>query len=497
MKKIQLFLIALLVLGSCKNMDFGDINKDPIGPNEPSPKDLLAGGMINFFNNAGRNYHSNPTFYVQWQTQNQYTSEMRYADQPIDWDPWYVQVLSNFQTNIQYINDHRSDATVLSMGDPDNQIAVNMIMKAYVFKFITDIYGDIPFSEALDPENKTPKYDNQIEIYHGIIDMLKQARDMINVSASVAVQGDVLYNGDMQKWQKLANSLILNAALQLSNVTSEVTYAQTEFNSALNHSAGVIEAVSDEAWVYYDHNSRALQNPWSRLRPEDYFLSKEFTDALQGEANGAPASCNPTFNHTPDAREQIFSNTPGDDGHAYSCSNTGGGTKMSTLIWNPDAPLPFYTAAWTYLDRAEAAARGWTSEDFDTMLTNAITTSYESLSNHYGVDITGSTVTYVNARVADANDPNYGGGDAKLRVVGEEKWVAYFPMGFQEWAQWRRIGYPELTPHPNAINATGQIPRRYTYPATEHTFNPDGYNSGVQDLTPAEDRNDSRIPWDQ
>ncbi len=497
-KLLKLAIIFTILLNSCDSIDFGDINKDPIGPNEPSPKDMLAGGMMNFFNNTGRPYFTNPTFYIQWQTQGQYTSEMQYADNPISWNPWFVQVLSNFKDNIDYINENKDNPIVLSMGDPDNQIGVNKVMMAYIFKFITDIYGDIPYTEALDKNNHIPKYDNQINIYKDIIEQLKTARDMMD-PAKPGVEGDLIYNGDVSKWQKLANSLIMHAALQLSDV--DAAYASTEFNAALSHPSGVIETLSDEAWIKYSIKDRPLQNPYSRLRRSDYFLSKEFTDALQGEdkINNPLSSCSPSYNHTPDAREQIFSTSAGSDGASYSCSVSGGSAQMTDLIWeDPNAPLPFFTSAWVYLDRAEAAARGWTTEDYDTMLSNAITQSYASLSAHYGVDITPQAAAYAAARVADANDATYGNShpNPKLLVVAEEKWVAYFPMGFEAWAQWRRLDMPVLTPHPNPLNATGQIPTRYKYPFNESTLNPNGYQSGVQDLTPAEDRNDSRIPWD-
>jgi len=502
MKKLSILLAFALVMASCKNIDFGDINKNPNGPVEPNPPAMLAGGMMNYFNNTGRDYFTNPTFYVQWQAQNIYDSEMRYADYPIDWDVWYVQVLSNFKENIDYIKENPDQ--VIFYGDPNNQIGVNMIMMAYVFKQVTDTYGNIPFSEALDKTITTPKYDDQISIYHGLIDMLKEARDMMD-PAKPGPQGDIVYGGDVAKWQKLANSLILNAALQLSNVASEVDYAKSEFNAALNHSAGVVENVDEEMWVFYSGADRALVNPYYRLRKADYLLTKEFTDALQGEAKGMPGSCSPTYNTTFDARINIYSSSPLDDGKSYSCMEEGGGAQMSNYIWNPDdptTPLSFFMASWTYLDRAEAAARGWTTESCGEMLTNAILASYNSLSSIYGEDITAEAAAYAAARVADGQNPNYGNSqsaeEAKLRVIAEEKWVAYFPMGFQGWTQWRRLSdYLELTPHPNPINTTGQIPRRYKYPAGEITLNPEGYKSGVQALNPPEDRNDSRIPWDQ
>lgn len=516
MKKIKFILIAFILLGSCKNFDFGDVNNPPINPTEPSPKDLLAGGIMNFFNNSGRSYFTNPTFYVQWLHQNFYTSEMRYADQPIDWSPWFIQVLSNFQTNIKYIEANKDNNDVKALGDPDNQIAVNKIMKAYIFKFVTDIYGDIPFSEALDENNHFPKYDNQIDIYKGIISMLKEARDQLDPNAgelTLGVRGDVVYGrnfnewdndavfGDAYKanqilqWKKLANSLILHAALQLSK--ADPAYAQTEFQSALNDPAGVIEDVEDEAWIEFVMDNRAWRNPFSRLRRSDYYLTKELTDHLQGNPHGL-GSNSPTYNHTSDARELIIST--GGAGKPYDditeCDDE---AQISSKIWNPTAPLPFFTAAWTYLDRAEAAALGWTGESYDDMLTQGIIKSYESLSVHYGVDITGDANTYAAARVADANDATYGGGtiNPKLRVVGEEKWIAYFPMGFEEWAQWRRMNVPELTPISSAINSHGQIPRRYRYPSSEQTFNGEHWQQAVNDLDPQEDNNEARIPWDQ
>lgn len=501
MKKIVLLLVlTVFSLQGCKNIDFGDYNQNPIGPNAPSPKDLLTGGMINYFNNTGRYELTVPTLNIQWQAQTAYTDEMQYADVPVPWRAKYVQVLSNFKEIIKYYQDHPDDNTA---GKPENQIAISKIMMAYVFKELADSYGDIPFSEALDPDNHTPKYDSQIDVYHGIIDMLKEARDMIDVSStsSLPVLGDIVYNGDMEKWQKFANSLILHAALQLSNVPSEVNYAKGEFTSALNNPAGVLEDVTDDAWIQYSSKDAFYMNPYYRMRRADYALSKEFTDDLQGEAPGGPASCNPTYNHTPDPREQIFSTQPSVDGVPYSCSVSGGSAQMSSLIWAAEAPLPFFLSSWTWLDRAEAAARGWTSEDYDTALTNGINNSFTTLAGHYGVNLNAADVAaYVSARVADANDASYGDGNAdpKLIVVAEEKWVAMFPKGFEGWTQWRRLHYPLLQPHPHPFNSTGQIPRRYAYPGEESTVNPDNRAEAVANgLTPAEDRNDSRTRWDQ
>lgn len=398
-------------------------------------------------------------------------------------------------------------------------------MKAYVFKFLTDVYGDIPFSEALDPNNHFPSYDNQIDIYKSIISMLENARDQLDPTAgdiTLGVKGDPIYgrNGigpvQIEKWQKFANSLIMHAALQLSDV--DPTYAQTKFVSALNHPAGVIESINEEAWIYYVIDNRTWRNPFSRLRKRDYFITKEFTDALKGiPKGGIQPTESPTYNHTPDDRAFIFVDDPNNDGKPYEdLSSASGEAQISDFIWDATAPLPILPASWVYLDRAEAVARGWaTGDDYNTMLTQAIEMSYQSLVDNFYKDVPTSYPdaqtlinygqnVYAPARVADANDATYGDGstDPKLLVVAEEKWVAYFPMGFEAWAQWRRLDLPKLDPLPasailnNPPAGINPIPKRYTYPTFEQTFNSQNWQQGVQDLTPAEDRNYSRVPWD-
>ncbi len=530
MKKILYTVLAIALLGSCKNFNFGDINQPKVNTTEPSPKDLLNGGIMNFFNNSGRSYFTNPTFYIQWQHQNIYTSEMRYADLPIDWTPWYVQVLTNFETNIKYVNENRNDPKIIDMGDPDNQIAINQIMKAYVFKFIADVYGDIPFTEALDPNNHFPAYDNQIDIYKSIISMLENARDMLNPSAgdiTLGVKGDPIYGrngigpGQIEKWQKFANSLIMHAALQLSDV--DPVYAEQKFIAALNDPRGVIETLDEGAWIHFVIDNRTWRNPFSRLRKSDYYFTKEFTDALYGYPKGGiQPSESPTYNATLDFRAFVFINDPGGDGKPYQdlsrIRSSDGIVQISKLIWNATAPLPILPASWVYLDRAEAVARGWaTGDNYNTMLTQAIEYSYKELViNYYDEDkipasypnaqtlINYGQNVYAPARVADANNPTYGDGttDPKLLVVAEEKWISYFPMGFEGWAQWRRLDLPALDPLPASVilntppAGVDPIPKRYTYPSFEQTFNSNNWQQAVQSLTPAEDRNYSRVPWD-
>lgn len=503
MKKLRLLSIFLCILAvaACDTVDFGDINQDDDAPQEASVEGLMAGAMNSFFTYAGRSYHINPTLYMQYQAQSVYTTEMRYGQNPYPWSGYYSGVLSNLKEIYDVTTADKVSATVESFGAPENQAAIAEIMSAVVWKRITDTWGPVPYTEALNAdENKTPAYTDQKTIYTDLISRVKAARDMI--SSGDGPTGDVLYGGDMDKWQKFANSLLLSMTLQLSE-TSEASFAQQEFNEALAHSTGVIEEVADEAWYDYQ-NAPGAVNPFSRLRGSDYYLAEPFTDALNGKT---PNDSSIVYsNSVIDSRIYVFSSDTLVDGEGetptgatFGTDNGGlSGPSISDAIWNAKADLPYMTAAYTYLNRAEAAQLGWTTEDVDAMLTAGIEASYASIEQNWddGASSSGALQSdgsaYATQRILDANDPAY----SYEQIIGEEKWVALFPMGFDAWSEWRRTGYPGLKPAPDATNG-GVIPKRYIYPSAEAGVNTQSYEAGVKMLAPAEDSNISSVWWDQ
>lgn len=484
MKKLKYIALSLLfALGACENIDFGDTNENPNGASSANTSSLMAGAMSRYSTLTGRDYLIKPTLYVQYQSQVTYVDEMLYNEAASSWYSYYVQTLSNLELIININSDEANHTTILlSQGAPENQIAVSNIFKTIIFKRITDTWGDIPYSEALkDNEFLTPAYDNQSAVYEGMISTLKESRDMINTSKS-GPTGDIIYGGDVVKWQKLANSLILQISMQLSKkYPTSSGYAATEFKSALNNSYGVIEDINDEAWFNYNAD---FKNPWSANRKPDYFLSQEFTDALKGIGT--------TSNTMADSRLSVFSTNNTLDGvpYGYSDGSGAGKAQMSNLIWTEEAPLQLMTASYTYLNRADAANLGWTSENSTNMLKLGIEKSYETLDNHYGTSINGNAAAYALSRVA-----NIGTASAK-QVIAEEKWVALFPSGFDAWAEWRRTEYPSLVPATDYLN-NGTIPRRYVYPTEESSLNASSYASGLSNLAPTTDNNSSKVWWDQ
>lgn len=483
MKKIFIALLSIVLLTTgCEDIDFGDTNKNVNGPADPNTSALLSGAMTNFSTRRGRPYRITPTLNVQYLIQLVYNDEMLYADGAGFWQSYYVQTASNCQAVIEICEDpeNATNSLVLANGALENQIAVAKIYKTVIMKRVTDLFGNVPYSEALNPEILTPKYDSQEDIYKGMIAEVKAARDMIDVSKD-GPAGDVVYMGDMEKWQRFANSFLLSLGMQVSKANAGL--AESTVKEALSNSAGVLETIGEDALYTFDVPNN-FKNPWEWMRPADYGVSAEFISALRG--NGF------TSNTTYDERIQYVAADPSLDGlpygyNIYEAENS----PVAGIIIAPATKLPLLTSAYTYLHRAEAAARGWTNEDAAEMLKMGIMMSYARGAMIYEVEI-GDGSAYAEARAADmATAPG-----GAMQVIAEEKWVDLFPLGFDSWSEWRRTDYPKLTPAADAIN-DGQIPRRYNYPSSEPSLNGPGYDSGVAALSPSTDNNTSRFWWDK
>ena len=497
MKKFNIILLSLVLLsfGACETVDFGDTNENVNAPSEFDSGALLTAAQRRYSTIGFRNWLANPTLYVQYQAQPVYQDESRYAQTPTDWSSYYVQTLQNLQQILNLSEDPAviEDPAYTANGSVSNQVGVAKIMKVIIFKRLTDTYGDIPYQDALSTETQTPEYTSQEQIYADFVTELREARDMLN-PAEQGPAGDIIYNGNVSNWQKLANSLLLEVAITMSEVAPDV--AAGIFQEALNNEYGVIETVENEAW-FQPVNVSTLVNPWTAFRPADYNLAEYFQDALQGD--DVEVYSNDTF----DSRLRIYSSLPQADGLPYGLANydaPSGFAQISMYLTSPISPFPWYTSAYTYLNRAEAAERGWTNEDAEEMLRAGIVHSYESTTEYFGmgphtgaglepISIVDEAEAFAASRLEDANETGM------LQVIGEEKWAALFPQGFKAWTEWRRTEWPILTPSPDPLN-DGEIPTRYLYPLNETNLNEANYDVGVSGLSPAQDINTANVWWD-
>ena len=483
MKKIFLTLsIFALFFTACERVDYGNLNQDPYSPTEDNIDAMLRGAMAAYAQQGNRNGYSVPALYAQYETQIAYQNEQLYNQQTGDWITNYVNVLNTLKAVANTTSDVR--------GLTSNMQAIAELTSVLVWKRITDTFGDVPYTEALQGgSNTTPAYTPQADIYTDLIARTKAARDMIDPAAFVPdADTDIYYGGDMDKWGKFANSMILALTIQLSN-TSLAGMAQTEFQAALADSHGLLESSSDNM-VFTPDTAGGMANPISTQRDSDYSVSKELTDALRGNGSWGPLTGdtkNPTSNTHFDGRiaGYIASNLDGAP-YGYAAGTTVlGNVAMNDNYKLANASFTLFSAAYTWLNRAEGALIYASGEDANAMLTNGITASYAATTGAVG-----SAATYAAARIADVS-----GAVTLAQVIGEEKWIALFPDGYSAWTEQRRTGFPALHAAPDATNG-GVIPHRMLYPDGESTVNPSGWAQGVSTLTPADDKNTSKIWWE-
>ena len=213
------FVIGCFVLVSCTN-DFEDINTNPNSP-EVAPsapiltyvQRVMSGSWIG---DVWYNMNESSSMAGQM-TKISYIDEARYG---------YRSGTVNSMFNNPYVYIRNLNRILLNEEGPDgnpNMTAVALILKCYLYQILTDHLGAIPYSEAFQGENGnyTPKYDSQESIYRDMLNVLKTASDMINVTppaTQVITGADIIYGGNVTRWKKFANSLRLRMAVRMSYV---------------------------------------------------------------------------------------------------------------------------------------------------------------------------------------------------------------------------------------------------------------------------------------
>lgn len=413
----------------------------------------------------------------------------------------------------------------------ENDYQLARIMKAYMFHRMTDLYGDIPYSEAgrIRDGIAYPKYDTQETIYSDLLNELNEAQAAINVSGGTQLGSAELYfNGDLNKWKKFANSLILRIAMRLSKVNP--AKAQEWVKVAVNN--GIINQSSDNAILYHtdgtpdDDSAEPYGKIFTHSDPQAFFLSEYFVNMLKStndprlgliatvcenpgikyfqngyeRGNTDPAiQVGMPVGYDVDGGDFDISKAPGYPGEnfrsVYSVPNR-------YTYADPQAPTMIVTYAENQLLLAEAAYRGWLQGTSETKSARDYYESgvraameqfsfYTNARSLYTEYITTEAVNnYLTANPFDES--------RALEMINTQYYITTFCDEYETFANWRRSGYPVLTPvdkgYPNSVT-NGTIPRRFTYPSAESQNNSTNYNEAVQRLNDG-DRMTSRVWWD-
>lgn len=397
--------------------------------------------------------------------------------------------------NGAYNSELQDLEVVMQRGKAANQPGVwgpAQVLSAYGFSVLTDVFGDVPYKEALDPAVLRPAYDPQKEIYDSIFVTLNAASDALSGAANLLGAGDPYYGGDPAAWRRLANSLRLRQAMRLTNVAGEATRVNAEVAAAIAASeGGLIDENSENALLVWPGNG-IYDNPWAAnfKTRDDHRISARLVTIMQGlndpriEVYAMPAGtvlpedpartknwC-PSFaggdcyvglvnalTHT--TASPLLPNTsrPGEifypGATTYGTFGGSGGAFPSTL----------FTAAETYFLLAEAAQRSIGG------LTPAQAANYYNLGIRRSMEFWGIPAATIDAYLLSA-PVLYVPGNAGLRQIATQKWLALYTDPIQAWSEVRRTCQPaNVEPGPNARAGFNIIPRRLQYSTTEAAVN--------------------------
>ncbi|ULQ56793.1 SusD/RagB family nutrient-binding outer membrane lipoprotein [Flavihumibacter rivuli] len=482
-------LSALAFTGCSK--DYLDINKDPNNPVDASVDLVLPTALGYSAYNLGNPFQILGGLWGQYWTQGPTASQYKPLDQynvtSTSYDRQWQSVYSGPLADFKYL------VTEGMRTGQENYAAIGKIMQAYMFQVMTDLHGDIPFSEALDAQNGNvrPKFDTQDKVYDGLIKLLDEGLALIDENtAQHPGEDDFFFHGDMHLWKKFANTLKLKIYLRQAYVRPAV--AENGIKAMYAANAEFID-YHEDAFVPFNKeqfNQNPLFATFQTLTSNNLLASNTvlgylgatndprlpvfFTRATQAPNTGNFAGIDQ--GNGPNLQGNQNANS-----YSKPAPAVGGPITPDNPIGGAEAPVIFLTAAESYFLQAEAVLRGWGTGNAQQLYEDGVLLSflYWGLPEaKYNLYIGQDAVKY----------PAAGSFEEKLERVITQKWVSFCgTQNFEAWTEWRRTGYPDFF----TISATSSIgnnfPVRILYPDSEVSRNPN---------TPAQKTVKDKLWWD-
>lgn len=478
-------IIGLAVTGGCTK-DFAEKNQDPNAITTITPDLLLPGILRSSVNVMMGEAWGIGTLVVQQTAKYQFVDDDRYL-----WDN-KDNVWNNYYSNLRDIKK-LSELSAFTSQPAYNGIA--LILKSWMFSIITDTYGDAPYSEATfgDNSNFKPKYDTQEAIYDGILKDLETANTILSTGTST-VKGDLIYQGDLLKWRKLANSLKVRALMRISSKKDVAAQLQAIVNDPARYPVFTGNA-DDGDYSYFAEAPNQFPNYTNRIGGfDEYRLSKTFGNTLQAFNDPRLAIFARPTAASVTAGNPVYVGMPNGLSDTEALNFNGGSNNISRIgaYYYESAISPAgllvakgYIMAYPELQFLLAEAR----------FKNLISTS-TTAQTYYENGISAS-FTYLNttmpAGYTSRSGVQYNSTDA-MKLIITQKWIALFYTGLENWFEFRRTGFPLLTAGPDNQNG-GRIPVRYKYPLNEQTQNADQLKAAI--ARQGADNINTAVWWDK
>jgi hypothetical protein len=470
MKKIILLLFISFSLIACA--DFDGWNVDEKHPSSVPAETLFANAQKNLavrMQSTSVNYNIFRMLAQHW-TETTYVDEANYDMRGRDiggnfWDNMYD--LLNDLNTAKKIIESESNPSI----EKDNQLAIISIINSFAFSIMVDTYGHLPYTEALNVDILTPKYDKDVDIYNDIFIKLDLAIATLSNGGNSFGSSDLFYGGNVLAWKKFANSLKLRMALRIADV--DPTNAANKANEAVT--SGVFTSNSDNLVLNFETSPPNTNPLWVSLVQSgrsDFVVANTIVDIM---------------NPLNDPRRQFYfdDNITPYVGGVYGNNNTFSlYTHIGEALHQPDFPGELFSYSEVEFLLAEAAERSLigTPSDAQTHYNAAVTASILSW---------GGTSSDATAYLAQPSVDYTTAAPTWQEKIGVQKWLALYNRGFEAWTSYRLFGYPNMNVPPVSMEP---VPRRYVYPNDEPDRNGDKYNVASQLL--GGDLKSSKVFWD-
>lgn len=477
MKRIIIFIMAIsFITVACE--DIADLNIDPKNPTSVEPDALFTYGQYNiakqmvdidYNRNVGR-------IWANYYTQTTYINEANYdaSDRDVGgtmWDNVYTECLYELRQAQEILE--ATDVAAALEPVKQNKLALITIMQVYAWQYLVDSFGDIPYTDALDVNVIVPVYDDAATIYASLATDLQAAIAALDPGFdSFPSNVDLMYGGDVAKWEMFANSMLLNMGLRLADVDN--AKASTLVSAAVT--GGVFTSNADNALFYFSA-TQPYTNPIYDYfnvdnRASDFVVTDFFITMLQDLSD-------PRIDMYLDQNLAVYTGGEyGAAGNAYE-SLTHPSVNITDVADLPGTLMDFSAVSFGL---AEAVERGYIAGSAATYYDAAIRASFD----FWGLATTDADTYLAQPSVAYATAT----GTFKEKI-GIQKYIGLYNQGHEAWTEARRLDSPTLL---TAINSGTPNPKRMIYPVEEVLINSTNYKSASTKI--GGDETSTPIFWD-
>ncbi|MCX8211007.1 MAG: SusD/RagB family nutrient-binding outer membrane lipoprotein [Lewinella sp.] len=458
MKKYFLFPLLVLFLTACGDLE--EFNENPNAPSidQASPELILPKILYEVGNHVTADLGwGTGNVIMQLVATNNFTGTDRYllGSYGGTWNAMYRNARDG--QNVSDLGER--------LGNP-NYEAIGLVLKAYCLQYLTEMYGDVPYTNALDGKTDgefQPSYTPQAEVYQGLLADYATAADLFNTT--VPVSGDILFNGDIDKWIKFTNGLRVRTMMRLEKRWGELGLSAADLQRLVSNENHMDE-LGDSALLPY---LPVGANRWPRHTGRvGSFDEKRMSQTIETVLKGLndprlPILFRPVDNPASDE----FQGVPNGLSEDAASNFSGGALNQSRLgLRFREEPaavdMVFMHQPELLFLLAEAAEKGYITGDAEAFYLDGI----RGTMTYYGTEasadyLSQSGVAYTGTR------------EEKLAKIAQQKWLSLFMVGLEAWFDYRRTGLPVLTPGPNA--SLDQLPVRIQYPDDEQVLNAINY----------------------